>query len=74
MNIRDILAVNVRRLREAREWSQEELADRAGIDRTYISSIERSKYAASIEILDRLARALNVEAAELLKRPTASRA
>jgi transcriptional regulator with XRE-family HTH domain len=72
MNIRDILAVNVRRMREAREWSQEELADRAGVDRTYISSIERRKYAVSIEVVDRLARQFNVEAADLLRRPTAA--
>jgi ribosome-binding protein aMBF1 (putative translation factor) len=73
MNIRDILATNVRKLREAREWSQEELADRAGVDRTYISSIERRKYAVSIEIVDRLARALDMEAADLLKRPISAR-
>ena len=46
--------------------SQEELAHRAKIDRTYISALERSLYAAGIDVVDRLARALGVEAADLL--------
>lgn len=49
--------------------SQETLAHEAGIDRTYISSIERGVYATSIDVLDRLAKALGVEAYELLRRP-----
>ena len=51
--------------------SQEELAHRANIDRTYISALERSVYAAGIDVVDRLARALDVEAADLLTRPPA---
>jgi transcriptional regulator with XRE-family HTH domain len=69
MKIRDVLALNLRRFRRAKSLSQEELAHRAGIDRTYISALERSVYAASIEVVDRLARVLDVEAAELLRRP-----
>jgi transcriptional regulator with XRE-family HTH domain len=69
MDIREILALNLRKLRAARGISQEELAHRAEIDRTYISSLERSVYAASIDVLDRIARVLNVEASDLLKRP-----
>lgn len=69
MEIREVLALNLRRLRQARGLSQEELAHRADIDRTYISSLERSVYAASIDVVDRIARVLGVEAAELLKRP-----
>ena len=48
MEIRETLAINLRRLRHAAGLSQEELAHRADIDRTYISSIERQQYAASI--------------------------
>jgi transcriptional regulator with XRE-family HTH domain len=66
MDIREILAINLRKLRQARE-----LAYRAEIDRTYISALERSVYAAGIDVVDRLARALGVEAADLLTRPTA---
>jgi len=39
----------------AQRVSQEELAHRAEIDRTYISSIERCVYAASVDVVDRLA-------------------
>ena len=69
MNIREILAHNLRRLRRAKRFSQEDLAHDAGIDRTYISSLERCVYAASIDVVDSLARVLGVEAADLLKPP-----
>ena len=70
MDIRDVLALNLRRWRRAKGLSQEELAHQADIDRTYISSLERSLYAAGIDVVDRLARALGTEAANLLQRPT----
>ena len=69
MEIRETLAINLRRLRHAAGLSQEELAHRADIDRTYISSIERQQYAASIEVVDRLAKGLGIEASELLQPP-----
>ena len=64
-----MLALNLKRLRADRGLSQEDLADRADIDRTYISSLERSVYAAGIDVVDRLAKALDVTAAELLALP-----
>jgi transcriptional regulator with XRE-family HTH domain len=70
VDIRDVLALNLRRLRQAKGLSQEELAHQAEIDRTYVSALERSVYAAGIDVVDRLARVLGVEAADLLKRPT----
>lgn len=70
MNIREVLALNLRKLRQVKGLSQEELAHRADIDRTYISALERSVYAASIDVVDNLAQGLGVEAADLLKRPT----
>lgn len=73
MDIRDVLARNLKRYRLARGLSQEELAHRAGIDRTYISSLERSVYAAGIDVVDRLARELGLEAAELLNRAEAEK-
>jgi transcriptional regulator with XRE-family HTH domain len=69
MEIREVLALNLRKLRQARGLSQEELAHRAEIDRTYISALERSVYAAGIDVVDRLARVLGVEAADLITRP-----
>ncbi len=69
MDIRETLALNLRTIRRARGLSQEELAHRAEIDRTYVSALERSVYAAGIDVLDRLAKALGVEAADLLRVP-----
>ena len=66
MEIREVFARNLRILRQARGLSQEELAHSAGIDRTYISSLERSIYNASIDVVDRLAVVLNVKAMQLL--------
>jgi transcriptional regulator with XRE-family HTH domain len=73
MQLRGILAKNVRRLREEHGLSQEALADVANIDRTYVSSIERERYSTSIDLLERLATALKVTPAELLMRDPPSR-
>jgi transcriptional regulator with XRE-family HTH domain len=51
MKIREVLALNLRKCRQAKGLSQEELADRAKIDRTYVSAIERSVYAATIDVV-----------------------
>ena len=74
MDIREVFARNLRRYRRAARLSQEELAHRSDIDRTYISSLERSVYAASIDVVDRLAAALEIQAADLLVRPPSGRA
>lgn len=66
MEIRQVLAANMKRLRRAVGLSQEELALRAGLDRTYISSLERCQYAASVDVLAKLAQELGVTPAELL--------
>jgi transcriptional regulator with XRE-family HTH domain len=68
MEIREVFACNLRRSRRAAGLSQEELAHRAGIDRTYISSLERSVYSAGIDVVDSLARVLGITAASLLER------
>jgi transcriptional regulator with XRE-family HTH domain len=68
MEIREIFAANLRKRRQAAGLSQEELAHRAEIDRTYISALERSVYAASIDVVGRLAKELGVEASDLLLR------
>ncbi len=66
MNIRDRLRLNMRRLRQDKGWSQEELAHRAGMHRTYVSDLERSARNPSIELIDKLAVALGVPVGELL--------
>lgn len=74
MQIRAVFAENLRRARRAIGLSQEELAYRAEIDRTYISALERGVYSATIDIVDRLAVSLGVEAADLLARPGKTKA
>lgn len=66
MSTRELLARNLKKYRQVSGMSQEELAHRAEIDRTYISSIERCQYAASIDVVGRLALALGVAPAALL--------
>ncbi|CAG9260388.1 helix-turn-helix domain-containing protein [Paraburkholderia unamae] len=56
----------VRRLREAHAWSQERLAEHAGLNRTYVGEIERGTAIASIVTVEKLAHALGVSIGELL--------
>ena len=66
MHSRAILARNMRRLRQVRDLSQEALAHEANIDRTYVSDLEREQYAASVDMLDQLAQALDCKASDLI--------
>lgn len=70
MNLRQVFAANLRRIRHARSFSQEELAHTADVDRTYVSKLERGASNVGIDIIAKLARVLKVEPAELLKLPT----
>lgn len=65
---RKVFAQNLRREREIRGLSQEKLAELANLHRTYVGSVERGERNISIDNLERLARALKVELAELLKK------
>ncbi|MEX3957499.1 helix-turn-helix protein [Trinickia symbiotica] len=60
----------VRALREAHGWSQEELAEHAGLNRSYVGEIERGMAIASIVTVDKLARAFGVSMATLLPAPS----
>lgn len=60
----------LKQLRLAAGLSQEELASRAGIDRTYVSSCERGRRNISLETICRLAAALDVAPAAMLEAPT----
>jgi transcriptional regulator with XRE-family HTH domain len=66
---RQRVAANLRRVRQARGWSQEALADLAGLHRTYVGSIERGERNVSVDNIERLAQALGLDPADLLKRP-----
>jgi transcriptional regulator with XRE-family HTH domain len=70
MNLSQIVARNIRLIRHANGLSQEELASRAGINRNYVGMIERCENSPTIEVIERLADALNVDPMQLLQRQT----
>lgn len=59
------LGIAVRQLREKRGWSQEELAERSGLNRSYVGEIERGKVVASVVTAHKLAHALSVSIVDL---------
>jgi transcriptional regulator with XRE-family HTH domain len=63
-----IFAENLKRLRAQSGHSQEQLADLAGVHRTYIGMLERGEKNVTIYNIERIAGALNVEAHLLLKK------
>jgi len=69
MGGRELLAWNLRALRTARGLSQERLAVDAGVARGWVSQLERQKGNTSLDLLDRLAKALEVPVAALLAEP-----
>jgi transcriptional regulator with XRE-family HTH domain len=68
--LRRSFAANLRREREALGLSQQALANLAGLHRTYVGSVERGERNISIDSVEALARALGVEAADLMKPAT----
>ena len=64
MKLRAIVARNLRILRKLKGLSQEELADSAGINRNYVGQIEREEKSPTVDILDKLAIALEVNAVD----------
>lgn len=66
-DVRKRLARNVRMLREKADISQDVFADMVGVHRTYMSGIERAKRNPSIDVVERIAIALNVEPGRLLQ-------
>ena len=73
LGIIGVVADNVRALRKAAELSQEELAHEAGVDRTYISQVERRQRNVTIVVLAKIAKALNVTPDRLLIVPSSRR-
>ena len=61
-----ILAENIRAYRKSSQISQEELADRCNLHRTYIGSVERGERNVTLKTLETLALALGVSVPELL--------
>ncbi len=70
MDERNILIVfgdNVRKYRNLLKISQEELAERAGLHRTYIGMIERAEKNITLINIEKIAKALDVEIETLIK-------
>lgn len=70
MDFRQVFATNLRRMRRAKGFSQESLAWEAGVNRSYMAKIETGKTWVGLEIICKLAGALEIEPAELLRAPS----
>ena len=73
MDLRDIFATNLRRLRQEKSLTQDDLAYEAEISRSYLSQLEKGVFFASLKILGKLAETLEVEPAEFLRLPSKKR-
>lgn len=67
MDIRRRVGLNLKRLREERGKSQEELAFDCGLHRTYVSGVERGVRNPTVLVLHKLAKGLRVDIAELFQ-------
>jgi transcriptional regulator with XRE-family HTH domain len=67
-DIRARFGIAIRKRRNELTISQEDLAERAGLHRTYISDLERGKRNVSLENLEKLAKALNLSISDLMMR------
>ncbi|MEY9360925.1 transcriptional regulator with XRE-family HTH domain [Bradyrhizobium yuanmingense] len=70
MDLREVFATNLRRLRNAQGLSQDDLAYEAEMSRSYLSQLEKGAFYASLKIIGKLAEVLRVEPAELLRLPS----
>jgi transcriptional regulator with XRE-family HTH domain len=74
MDLRERFAYNLRRLRHERGLSQDDLAYEAEVSRSYLSQLEKGVFHASLKVIGKLAAALRVDPAELLRaQPTGKR-
>ena len=67
MNIVKRVGRNIKRARRGRGWTQETLADRVGTSRFYVAQLEAGAKQCSLEMLDRVAKALRVKPGTLLE-------
>jgi transcriptional regulator with XRE-family HTH domain len=68
MDLKEIMAMNLRRKRHDLDMTQEELAEHAGLSARYVGAIERGDVSASVTVLGQIAEALGIEPGELLRR------
>ena len=65
-DLKDVVARNLLRLRQAKGWTQEELADRVGLSVRYVGQVERGQASMSVTVLGQFADALAIDASELV--------
>ena len=66
--MRERVGLNIRNERNFRGLSQEQLALAADLDRSYMSEIELANFSASLDVLERIANALDIDPQELLNK------
>lgn len=71
MRLRSVVARNLRLLRQSAGLTQEQLADLAGLDRNYIGKLEREANSPTIDTLETIALALQIDVKLLIRRDTA---
>jgi len=69
LGVKAAFGLRVRELRTLRGWSQEHLAARVGLDRSYVGGVERGERNISIENIAKIARAFDVPLCELMELP-----
>lgn len=73
MDLKEVMARNLRRARHDKKLTQEELADRAGLSMRYVGAIERGDVSASVTVLGQIADALEIDPGDLLKKTSTPR-
>lgn len=67
MDLKQVLAKNLRRFRNERSLTQEDVAEMTGLSSRYVGSIERARVSASVTVLGKLAEALKVDPSRLIE-------
>lgn len=70
MDIRKRFGINIRKARTSKGWSQEDLAESAGLDRTYVSGVERGVRNPTLTVINQFAKAFGVDPGTLLDEET----
>lgn len=66
MDLNEVMANNLRRIRHGKKLTQEELAHRTGLSTRHIGAIERAEMSATLTVLGQISEALDVDPRELL--------
>ena len=67
MDINKQLGMRIKYLRSLRKWSQEDLALEAGVNKNYLSDLERGSRNPTVKVLDKIAKSLGITLEQLFK-------